>query len=87
MTPDSASDVFASDAEGRRYRTGVFDPIDEAAIAEAPDQGRFPARGTGPAFHRVDELPRVPRVRHLIAPPSSPPAWVSGPGSSSSGPT
>ncbi|MDX1394238.1 MAG: Nramp family divalent metal transporter [Gemmatimonadota bacterium] len=66
--PDVASAVQASDEEGRRYRHGVFEPIVEAGLADAPDDARFPARGTGPAFKVLDRVPRVPRVRHLVGP-------------------
>jgi len=63
-----AHPVRASDEEGRRYRSGVYDPIDESALVEAPDDGRFPARGTGPAFRLAGRMPRVPSVRHLVGP-------------------
>ena len=60
--------IRAPDSEGRAYRDGVFVPLDDAALAEAPRTADFPDPGDGPAFRRQDEIPRVPRLRHLIGP-------------------
>ena len=65
MHPD---DIRAPDSEGRAYRNGVFIPLDDAALADAPATGEFPDPGDGPPFRRHDEVPRVPRLRHLIGP-------------------
>ncbi|MFW6198823.1 MAG: Nramp family divalent metal transporter, partial [Acidobacteriota bacterium] len=62
------TDVRASAEEGRRYRQGVFHPLDEASLPDAPDGPPFPERGVGPAFKRHDEMPRVPKVRHVVGP-------------------
>ncbi|MGH6887376.1 MAG: Nramp family divalent metal transporter, partial [Geminicoccales bacterium] len=56
------------DQEGRQFRAGVYRPLDEAALAPAADDARFPARGHGPPFLVCHEVPRVPRVRHLVGP-------------------
>jgi hypothetical protein len=61
-------DVRCSEEEGRQFRSGVFRPVDEEALPEAPDAEGFPARGQGPAFRLQEEVPRVPRVAHLIGP-------------------
>ncbi len=63
--------IDASDEEGRRFRGGVYLPVDETALADAPDAAeddRFPIRGTGPPFKIHHAVPRVPRLRHLIGP-------------------
>lgn len=65
MHPDA---IRAPETEGRAYRDGVFIPLDDAALAEAPGTADFPDRGSGPAFRRHDGVPRVPRLRHLIGP-------------------
>ena len=64
----SAPTLRAPEAEGRLYRDGVFRPLDESALAEAPRTADFPDPGTGPAFLRHDDVPLVPRLRHLIGP-------------------
>jgi len=62
-------DIRCTDEEGRRFRDGVYEPLDTAALAEAPDDpAHFPARGTGPALHLHDAVPRVPRLAHLVGP-------------------
>lgn len=62
------SDIIAPDDEGRRYRTGIYHPVDEASLHDAAEDPRFPARGHGPAYKLVPRMPRVPRVRHLVGP-------------------
>ena len=64
----SPDQIGCTDEEGRQYREGVYRPLDEAALAAAPDGPPFPERGHGPAFRLHDEVPRVPRLRHLIGP-------------------
>lgn len=61
-------DIRCSDAEGRRYRHGVYQPLDEESLPEAPDFSSLPARGSGPPFRMHPEVPRVPRLRHLLGP-------------------
>jgi len=60
--------VLATDEEGRAYRDGVFEPVDEGGLEDAPDGGGFPTRGHGPAFKRAVKIPRVPRLRHVLGP-------------------
>ena len=63
-----ADQIGCSDEEGRQYREGVYRPLDSATLADAPDGPPFPERGHGPPFHLHNEIPRVPRLRHLIGP-------------------
>jgi hypothetical protein len=64
----SPADVAATDEEGRRYREGVYRPLAERDLPEAPDAAPFPARGSGPPYRIWNEVPRVPRLAHLIGP-------------------
>ncbi|HEX6069965.1 MAG TPA: Nramp family divalent metal transporter [Longimicrobiaceae bacterium] len=74
MTPSlrapegTSPQVAASDDEGRRYREGVYRPLAESELPEAPDAAPFPARGHGPPYRVYNEVPRVPRLAHLIGP-------------------
>lgn len=61
-------EIAASEEEGREYRFGVYRPLVDAELAEAPDAPGLPHRGYGPPFRRHDEVPRVPRLAHLIGP-------------------
>lgn len=60
--------IRAPDGEGRAYREGVYIPLPEAELPTAPEDARFPRRGHGPAYRVHGEVPRVPRLRHLIGP-------------------
>jgi len=62
------TDIRCSDAEGRKYRHGVYQPLDENALPEAPESSSLPVRGSGPPFRVHPEMPRVPRLRHLLGP-------------------
>lgn len=61
-------DLRAPDEEGRRYREGVFRRLPEADLPSASESPRFPRRGSGPAYLVHNEVPRVPRLRHLVGP-------------------
>ncbi|HUF27062.1 MAG TPA: Nramp family divalent metal transporter [Gemmatimonadaceae bacterium] len=60
--------VRCTDEEGRRYRDGVYEPLDEPSLPEAPDAPPFPARGHGPPFRVHSEVPKVPKLAHLVGP-------------------
>src|SRR5688500_1015863 len=64
--PDVA--IRCDDEEGRAYRDGVYHPLDEERVAEAPEDAMHPAVGHGRPFRAVNAVPRVPRLRHLIGP-------------------
>lgn len=66
--PDHRAEVEATDEEGRLFREGVYRPLPEAGLPDAPDDPRFPSRGHGPPFKLLQDVPRVPRLRHLIGP-------------------
>ena len=68
MTHPAPSDLRCSEQEGLAYRDGVYLPVDEAALPAAPVAPHLPDRGSGPAFRVHNEVPRVPRLRHLIGP-------------------
>jgi hypothetical protein len=68
--PDAREDdaIHCPDHEGRAFREGVYRPLDDEALEQAPDRPPFPDPGAGPAFLRHDEVPRVPRLSHIIGP-------------------
>jgi hypothetical protein len=62
------AEIAAGDEEGRRYREGVYRPLADSELPLAPDESPFPARGNGPPYRVWNEVPRVPRLRHLVGP-------------------
>jgi len=60
-------EVYASDIEGRQYRGTWYMPLPYDDLEEAPADEDYPDRGTGGAF-RLADLPRVPRLRHVVGP-------------------
>ena len=62
-------DIFAPDEEGRKYLGSVYIPTDYDALPEAPDDGRYPRRGYYKDLgYKLTELPRAPKLRHIIGP-------------------
>ncbi len=68
MVRQVTDSIIASDEEGRAYRGGVFQPVDETSLEDAPDHGAFAVRGHGPPFKHVARIARVPRLRHVLGP-------------------
>jgi hypothetical protein len=64
----SAADIRCTDQEGLAYRDGVYHPLDEATLPRAPVSPHVPDRGSGPPFRVHNDVPRVPKLRHLIGP-------------------
>ncbi len=60
-------DVYASAVEGRQYRSTWYLPLRYDELEEAPSAAAHPSRGTGGAF-RLADLPRVPRLSHIVGP-------------------
>jgi hypothetical protein len=61
------SDVFASEEEGREYRGTAYTPVDATALDRAPETDEYPETGQGGNYH-VADLPRVPKVNHIVGP-------------------
>ncbi|HET6616537.1 MAG TPA: Nramp family divalent metal transporter [Gemmatimonadota bacterium] len=66
MTMDS--EIHCPPEEAARFREGVYRPLDVSSLPDAPREATFPDQGHGPPFYRVDEVPRVPRLRHIVGP-------------------
>ena len=64
---DDDAPVYASAVEGRQYRGTWYCPLPYDDLDRAPETVDYPDRGTGGAF-RLAELPRVPRLRHIVGP-------------------
>ncbi len=66
--PPTDHQIRCPDTSGRKYRAGVYHPLDDASLPDAPEGDGFPRRGSGPPFKLHQEVPCVPRLRHLIGP-------------------
>jgi hypothetical protein len=64
---DDEPDVYASEVEGRQYRGTSYMPMPCDDLAEAPEDEAYPRRGEGGAFKLID-LPRVPKLSHVVGP-------------------
>ncbi|QIB74662.1 Nramp family divalent metal transporter [Halogeometricum borinquense] len=65
--PADAEDVYAPEVEGRQYRGTWFLPLRYDELKQAGETDHYPDRGEGGAF-RLTDLPRVPRVGHIVGP-------------------
>ncbi|MFB6069424.1 MAG: Nramp family divalent metal transporter [Halanaeroarchaeum sp.] len=62
-------EVYASDAEGQRYRTTAFVPSAYDDLEIAPPEDAFPERGRDETDgYRLLDLPRAPKLRHVVGP-------------------
>lgn len=61
------SEIFASEEEGREYRNSVFEPLDYESLEEAPATSAYPASDGGSGF-RLADLPKVPKISHIVGP-------------------
>lgn len=60
--------VPADDIDPGAYRAGVYREVPLHQLADAPEADDYPRRGTGAPFHRLDQIPAPPRLRHVIGP-------------------
>ena len=60
-------DVYASEVEGKQYRGTWYLPLRYDELDESDESEEYPEQGTGGSF-RLTDLPRVPRVGHVVGP-------------------
>lgn len=61
------ADVYAPESEGREYRESVYTPLDDDSLEEAPATSEYPKSDGGGGF-RIADLPKVPKVSHIVGP-------------------
>ena len=64
---DAQSDIYASEEEGRKHRNTVYEEVDYDSLEKAPQTNEYP-RGDGEDGFRLAELPKVPKLSHIIGP-------------------
>lgn len=66
-SPDPEGTVYTSDEEGREYRGTSYMPTAYDNLDIAPETEAYPGRGRSGGY-RVLDLPRVPKLSHVIGP-------------------
>ncbi|EMA53836.1 Nramp family divalent metal transporter [Halococcus salifodinae] len=64
----SDGDVYASEDEGRVYRASSYVPTAYDNLDVAPETEAYPDRGRDEGGYRVLDLPRVPKLSHVLGP-------------------
>ncbi|WP_411963607.1 Nramp family divalent metal transporter [Haloferax sp. YSMS24] len=60
-------EVYASEVEGKQYRGTWYLPLRYDELDQSDESEEYPEQGTGGSF-RLTDLPRVPRVGHVVGP-------------------
>ncbi|QLG26635.1 Nramp family divalent metal transporter [Halorarum halophilum] len=60
-------EVFASDDEGVQYRDTVYRDIDYDSLETAPETADYP-KTDGEGRYKIANLPKVPKVSHIVGP-------------------
>ena len=63
----SRSEVYASEEQGERYRDSVYEPLDYESLEKAPETSKYP-KSDGKGGFRLADLPKVPKVSHIVGP-------------------
>jgi len=66
-SPDPEGTVYMSDEEGREYRGTSYMPTAYDNLDIAPETQEYPERGRSGGY-RVLDLPRVPKLSHVVGP-------------------
>ncbi|MFC5970915.1 Nramp family divalent metal transporter [Halomarina salina] len=61
------SDVFMTEEVGAEYRDSVYRGVDYDGLETAPETAEYPSTSKGGRF-KIADLPKVPKVRHLVGP-------------------
>jgi hypothetical protein len=60
-------EIYATEEQGREYRDSVYQEIDYETQAEAPKTSEYP-KSDGKGGFRILEMPKVPKVSHIVGP-------------------
>jgi hypothetical protein len=65
---DRETDVYTTAEEGLEYRGSSYMPTAYDNLDLAPDHSAYPDRGDDDGRYRVLDLPRVPKLSHVVGP-------------------
>jgi hypothetical protein len=63
-----ASAVYTTESEGRQYRGSSYMPTAYDNLDVAPEASGYPDRGADGGRYRILDLPRVPKLSHVVGP-------------------
>lgn len=61
-------DIYTSEAEGQEYRGSSYIPTAYDNLDIAPEYDSYPDRGRDDGAYRILDLPRVPKLSHVLGP-------------------
>ena len=61
------NDIYATEEQGRKHRETVYEELDYDTLEEAPRTSEYPKTDEDDGF-RIAELPKVPKLSHIIGP-------------------
>lgn len=64
---DLQNDIYASEEQGQEHRGTVYEEVDYDSLEEAPRTEEYP-ESDGEGRFRIAEIPKVPKLSHIIGP-------------------
>jgi hypothetical protein len=61
------SDIYTTEDVGEQYRDTVYRDLDYGSLEEAPETSEYPDQGEESSY-RLAEVPKVPKVKHIVGP-------------------
>lgn len=61
------SDIFTTEEQGREYRSSVYQEIGYENLETAPETSEYP-KDEGKGGFKITEVPKVPKVSHIVGP-------------------
>jgi hypothetical protein len=62
------SDIYTTKEVGEEYRATVYRDLNYESLEEAPESKEYPDKGRSDDGYRIADLPKVPKVRHIVGP-------------------
>lgn len=66
-TTTQRKDIYTSEGRGKEYRDSVYYEVDNDSLEEAPNTSTYPRNEGGSSF-RITEMPKVPKISHIVGP-------------------
>ena len=60
-------DIYTAGDTGKQYRTSVYRDVSHDSLEQAPETSEYP-KSSGKGRFRLTEVPKVPKVSHIVGP-------------------